>query len=78
MKHKSNSIDYSKLFGGGEADVRSIVDHNVHENMGRVQEGSTSMLMFGPLIEYLDVSEGGKRNVVGSSWDGSYSPQKHR
>ncbi len=38
----------------------SIVVHNVHENIGRVQEGGTSMLMFGPLIEYLDMSEVGK------------------
>jgi hypothetical protein len=60
MKHKSNSIGFSKLFGGGEADVHLIVAHNVHENIGRVQEGGTSMLMFGPLIEYLDMSEGGK------------------
>ncbi len=33
MKHKSNSIGFSKLFGGGEADMRSIVAHNVHENI---------------------------------------------
>ena len=60
-KQKSNSIGFSKLFGGGEAEVCSIVVHNVHENIGRVQEGGTSMLMwFGPLIEYLDMSEGGK------------------
>ncbi len=60
MKHKSNSVGFRKLFGGGEADMRSIVAHNFHENIGRVQEGGTSMLMFGPLIEYLDMSEGGK------------------
>jgi hypothetical protein len=50
MIHKSNSIGFSKLFGGGKADVCSIVAHNVHENIGRVQEGGNSMLMFGPLI----------------------------
>jgi hypothetical protein len=60
MKHKSNSIGFSEVFGGEEADVRSIVAHNVHEKIGRVQERGTSMLMFGPLIEYLDMSEGGK------------------
>ncbi len=43
MKHKSNSIGFSKLFGGGEADVCSIVAHNVHEDIRRVQEGGTSM-----------------------------------
>jgi len=60
MKHKRNSIGFSRLFGGGEAEVRSVVAHNVHEDIGKVQEGGTSMLMFGPLIEYLDMSEGGK------------------
>jgi hypothetical protein len=60
MKHKSNSIGFSKLFGGGEVDVHSIVAHNVHENIGRVLERGTSKLMFGPLIKYLDMSEGGK------------------
>ena len=60
MKHKANSIGFSRLFNGGEADVRSVIAHNVHENIGRKQEGGTSMLMFGPLTEYLDMSEGGK------------------
>ncbi len=68
IKHKSNSIRFSKLFGGGEADVRLIVAHNVHENIRRVQEGGTSMLMFGPLIEYLDMSEGGKGVKGLSHW----------
>ena len=60
MKHKANSIGFSRLFNGGEADVRSVVAHNVHENIGKTQEGGTSMLLFGPLTEYLDMSEGGK------------------
>ena len=60
MRHKSNAIGFSRLFNGGEADIRSVVAHNVHENVGKIQEGGTSMLMFGPITEYLDMSEGGK------------------
>lgn len=60
MKHKDNTIGFSRLFNGGETDIRSVVAHNVHENVGKTQEGGTSMLMFGPLTEYLDMSEGGK------------------
>lgn len=60
MKHRDNSIGFSRLFNGGEAEVRSVVAHNVHENVSKTQEGGTSMLMFGPLTEYLDMSEGGK------------------
>jgi hypothetical protein len=37
--------------------VRSVVAHNVHENFGLVQEGGTSLLLFGPLSESL--SQGG-------------------
>ena len=33
-----------------------VVAHNVHEadRIGRIQEGGTGLLLFGPLIEYLD------------------------
>ncbi len=57
MNHESNSIGLSKFFGGREVDVCLIVAHNVHEDIGRVKEAGTCMLMFGPLIEYLDMSE---------------------
>jgi hypothetical protein len=66
MKHKSISISFSKLFGGGEVDVHLVVAH-VHEDIRKVQEGGTSMLMLGPLIEYLDMSEGGK-DMNGLGW----------
>ncbi len=38
-------------------DIRSVVAHNVHkvDRIGRVQEGGTGLLLFGPLTEYLDI-----------------------
>ena len=38
-------------------DIRSVAAHNVHEadRIGRVQEGGTGLLLFGPITEYLDV-----------------------
>ncbi len=33
--------------------MKSVVSHNVHENIGRIQEGGTSLIMFGPIIEFL-------------------------
>jgi hypothetical protein len=42
--------------------VKSVVAHNIHEGkkVGRIQEGGTGILMFGPLTEYLDMPNLGK------------------
>jgi len=41
LQHKDNRNGWNQFFRGGEADVRSVVAHNVHEadQIGRVQEG---------------------------------------
>ena len=39
MRRAQNSVGFSQLFGGREAEIRSVVAHNVHENIGRIQEG---------------------------------------
>ncbi len=51
-------MDGTSSSGGGGSDVCSVVAHNVHEadNIGRVQEGGTGLLMFGPITEYLDMA----------------------
>ena len=38
-KHKGNQNGFNHLFQGGEEEIISVVAHNVHENVGRVQEG---------------------------------------
>ncbi len=68
MKHKKNSNGFSQLFKGGEAAVQSIVAHNVHENIGRVQQGGTSLLLFGHLTEQLDHNESGKDDTGLGCW----------
>ncbi len=60
MKHKRNCNGFNQLFKGGEAAVQSVVAHNVHENIGRTQQGGTSLLLFGHLTEQLDHDESGK------------------
>ncbi len=43
--------------------MQSVVAHNVHKGkkVGRIQEGGTGILMFGPLrTEYLDMPNSGK------------------
>jgi hypothetical protein len=61
MQHKHNKVGFSQLFWGGEAEVRSVVGHNVHtEKKRRIQEGGTSMLMFGKMIDYYDRTQSGR------------------
>ena len=59
LKHKDNKHGFSQLFNGGEADVRSVVGHNVHENVSRIQQGGTSLLLFGDLVQHLDMEQSG-------------------
>ena len=68
MKHKGNYNGSNQLFRGGEADIISVVAHNVHENVGRVQEGGASMLLFGSLIQQFDVDHSGKDDKGIGSW----------
>jgi hypothetical protein len=68
MKHKKNGNGFNQLFKGGEAAVQSIVAHNVHENIGRVQQGDTSLLLFGHLTKQLDHNESGKDDTGLGCW----------
>ena len=55
MKHKENHNGFNQLFRGGGAEIRSVVAHNFHKNVGIVQEGGVSVLLFGSLIQKFDV-----------------------
>jgi len=68
MKHKKNCNGFNQLFKGGEAAVQSVVAHNVHENIGRTQQGGTSLLLFGHLTEQLDHDESEKDDTVLGRW----------
>ena len=46
-RHKDNKNGFSQMFRGGEAKIRSVTGHNVYENVGRTQEGGTSLLCYG-------------------------------
>ena len=62
MMHKDNRNGFSQMFKGGEAEIRSVAAHNVHEGkeVGRVQEGGTAMLCYGTLIEQYVMEESSK------------------
>ena len=60
MKHKENYNGFNQLFRRGEADIISAVALNFHKNIFKVQQGGTSMLLFGSLIQQFDVHHLGK------------------
>ena len=68
MKDKKNCNGFNQLFEGGEAVVQSGVAHNVHENFGKVQQGGTSLIMFGPLTDQLDFNKSGKDDTGLGRW----------
>ncbi len=68
MKHRSNCNGVNQFFKGGEAAIQSIVAHNVHKNVGRMQQGGTSIIMFGPITEQIDHERSGKDNTGLGRW----------
>jgi hypothetical protein len=60
FKHKRNVNGFNQLFKGGEAPILSIAAHSVHENVGRIQQEGTSLLLFRHLTQQLDLNKSGK------------------
>ena len=67
-RHSKNRIGFNQLFRGGETDICSIVAHNVHENVNRVQEGGTATLLFGPMIQHFNPDESQKDETGLGRW----------
>ena len=59
-RHKMNTNGFNQLFKGGETAIQSITAHNVQENVGKIQQGGTSLILFGHLTQLLDKNESGK------------------
>ncbi len=68
MRHKKNRNGFNQLFKRGEAEMQSIMAHNVHEDVGKVQQGGTSLILFGQLTEHLDHNESGKDPTGLGQW----------
>jgi hypothetical protein len=68
MKNKRNCNRFNQLFKGGEAAVQLVVAHNVHKKFGKVQQGGTSLIMFGPLTDQVDFNESGKDDTGLGLW----------
>ena len=57
------------MFNGGECEIRSVAAHNVH-SVGRVQEGGTSLMTLGPMIEQNNFEHLGKDDMGIGRWVG--------
>jgi hypothetical protein len=68
MRHHLNCNGLNQVFIGGEAAIQSIVAHNVHKNVGRTQQGGTSVIMFGPITEQIDHERSVKVNTGLGRW----------
>ena len=68
LKHKRNKNGLSQMFNGGETDIRTVAGHNVHENVGKVQQGGTGLLLYGPLCQQLQFDESGAEDTGMGRW----------
>jgi hypothetical protein len=68
MRHPQNVNGFNQLFRGGETEIRSIIAHNVHKYIGRRQQGGMSFMLFGPLIEQLDMDQSRKDDTGLGRW----------
>ena len=66
--HKENVNGMSQMFHGGEAEIRTITGHNMHKNVGRTQQGGTSLILYGDLIDYYDFEGSDKDNTGLGHW----------
>jgi hypothetical protein len=64
LHHKANTNGWNQLFQRANKDVRMVVAHNSHENVAPVQEGGSGLLVFGPIIDQLDMKSSGKTNLA--------------
>ena len=64
LQHKANRNGFRQMFNGGETELWAIASHNVHESVGKFQEGGTAVLSYGNLIQQFD-PEGSVRNNLG-------------
>jgi len=68
LQHKANKHGLSELFNGGETDIRTVAADNVYENVSKVQQGGTGLLLYGPLIQQLQFDQSGAEDSGMGRW----------
>ncbi len=62
--HQANKNGLCQMFNGVETDLWAIASHNVHETVGKYQEGGMAMMSYGNLLQQFD-PEGSGHNDLG-------------
>ncbi len=68
MQDQQNVNGFNQLFKGGEAANQSVVAHNLHENIGKIQEGGINLMAIGTLTEYIEHDQPGKDKTGLGRW----------
>ncbi len=68
LRHKANRNGFRQMFNGGETDLRAIASHNVHETVGKYQEGGTAVLSYGNLLQQFDLEGSGCDDLGLGRW----------
>ena len=68
MRDRQNVNGFGQLFNGREATIQALVAHNVHENIGKVQEGGTRIMTIGALTEYIQANQPNKDETGLGRW----------
>jgi len=56
------------MFNGGETDLWAIASHNVHESVGKYQEGGTAVLSYGNLLQQFNPEGSGRDDLGLGRW----------
>jgi hypothetical protein len=59
---------FAKCSMGGETDLRGIASHNVHETVGKYQEGGMAMMSYGNLLQQFDPEGSGHDDLSLGCW----------
>jgi hypothetical protein len=68
LRHRLNRNGFRQMFNGGETELRAIASNNVHEEVGKFQEGSTAMMTYGNLIQQFDPEGSGCDDLGLGRW----------
>jgi hypothetical protein len=68
LRHQANKNGFCQMFNGGETDLRAIASHNVHETVGKYQEGGTAMKSYGNRLQQFDPEGSGRDDLGLGCW----------
>ena len=68
LRLQANKNGFRQMFNGGETDLGVFASHNVHETVGKYQEGGTAVLSYGNLLQQFDPEGSGRDDLGLGRW----------